>query len=215
MANVFHRLMPESSPIARGAEHAAKQPCSDSMCRAEIEGRNHRCEELATDTSCTDVSAYWHAMGLRREIDMRLAQAPDNRLLQGERLARERNCFRCHGELGQGGITNAGALKNYIPGHFGRDFSSLTSDGRKEVVAEWISTGSSRALTGHPVTGFIAQFFLNRQAVSMPNFSSLPAHEIELLTEYVIALNAMGALEVAGVANYAAMTVLPDVEELD
>lgn len=148
-------------------------------------------------------------MGLRREIDVRLARAPDNRLLLGERLARERNCFRCHGELGQGGIRNAGALKSYIPGYFGRDFGRLTSGGRREIVTEWISTGSSRALTEHPVTGFIAQFFLNRQAVSMPIFSSLPEHELELLTDYVIALNALGALDVTGVANYAAMTERP------
>lgn len=207
LASIYDRLVPESSPIARGAAHAAEHPCVDNACSAELKGFNHRCEYLEGHTSCADVAAYWYAMRLHRAMDLRLAQAPDNQLLLAEQLARQRNCFRCHGQLGQGGIANEGALKGYIPGYFGRDFGSLTEGGSAEAVAEWISTGSSRALTEHPLTGFLAEYFLHRQAVSMPDFSSLPEQEIELLTKYVLALNALGPLDSPGVEYYAEMTV--------
>lgn len=206
--NLYQRLEPETTPIARGAAHAAVHRCGDSSCREELQGQSHRCEDLAKHTACADVAAYWRAVRLNREMNSRLRLAPDNPLLQGERIARERNCFRCHGELGQGGMANPGALKGYIPGYFGRDFRSLTDDGRPEIVREWIATGSSRALTDHPITGSVADYFLKQQAVSMPSFASLPAAEIELLTAYVIALNLLGSLDAKGVARYAALTLL-------
>jgi mono/diheme cytochrome c family protein len=165
------------------------------------------CKDIDAGTSCTDVTTYWQAMRLKHELDQRLLTAPDNRLLAGERLARKLNCFQCHGELGQGGLANAGALKAYVPGYFGRDFRSLTDGGRREVVREWIATGSATVVTDHPLTGSIARLFLERQATSMPSFSSLPPGELDLLVNYVIALHGFGPLDAQSLKRYASATV--------
>lgn len=205
----YERFAPESSPIARGRVHAAKYPCSDKLCREQLNGNSHYCDLLATGTSCSDVAAYWFAAQLNVNIESRLDIAPANRLLRGESIARAHHCFRCHGELGQGGMANAGAFKEYIPGYFGQDFRDLTEGGRREVVQEWITTGNSSTLSGHPLTGFIANFYLRRQAISMPSFSSLTSDEIDKLVDYVLVLNVLGSLDFEGVQSYSALTALP------
>ena len=202
----YVRLAPESSPIARGAAHAAKHRCSDPDCNGEQLSPALACNGVEAGTSCADVTAYWQAIGLRQELAQRLLDAPNNRLLAGERLARELNCFRCHGELGQGGLANAGAFKSYVPGYFGDDFRVLTDGARKYVVREWIETGNSIVLTDEPLTGWIARLFLERQAISMPRFSSLAADEIDLLADYVLALNRFGPLDERGLTRYASAT---------
>jgi mono/diheme cytochrome c family protein len=201
----FSRLSPESSPVARGARYAASHPCSENDCRSELNGEVG-CELLPSGTSCQDVILYWKAVRLKRLVDQRSTATPDNWLLRGEVLARARNCFRCHGELGQGGFANSGALKGYIPGYFGNDFRVLTEDRDRKIVKEWMRTGSSKALTGDFFTGFIANFFLNQQAVSMPVFASLPEQEIELLTSYVIFLNELGPLGEEEIDCYTSLT---------
>jgi len=200
------RLLPESSPVARGGAYAASHPCADNTCSAERRGDGAVCEALDGEARCEDVMAYWYAVELRHRLPQRVAAAAGNTLLQGEILARRNNCFRCHGELGQGGLHNAGALKGYIPGYFGSDFTLLTDGGRKEVVQEWIATGGSQRLVKHPITGFLAGVFLERQAIAMPRFSSLSAAERDLLASYVIALHRYGPLDMAGLARYAQAT---------
>jgi len=111
-------------------------------------------------------------------------------------------------------LHNAGALKGYIPGYFGRDFTLLTDGGRKEVVQEWIATGSSQQLVQHPATGFLARFFLERQAIAMPRFSSLSAAERDLLASYIIALHRYGPLDMAGLARYAQATAAGSVKAM-
>jgi hypothetical protein len=199
-------LAPESSPIARGAAHAANHRCGDPLCRGEQTSVALACEDIDAGTSCADVATYWQAIRLKHELEQRLRAAPNNQLLAGERLARKLNCFQCHGELGQGGLANAGALKSYVPGFFGRDFRGLTDGGRTAVVREWLETGSSVLLTDHPLTGWIARLFLDRQAISMPSFSSLTAREADLLADYVIALNDFGPLDQQGLTRYASST---------
>ena len=211
---VLTRLMPESSPVARGSEYAATHRCKDNLCRAELNG-NLECPDKSSDTSCEDLSLYWQAMALRKNSEARLKQSPNNWLLQGEQLARERNCFRCHGELGQGGFTNSGALKGYIPGYYGKDFRALTGNGHPEYVREWIRTGSAKSVTDHPLTGLIARHFLDRQAVSMPIFASLSDPEINLLADYVIALNQLGPLDQRSLRCYTLATSLKDDEHID
>jgi len=201
--------MLETSPIARGAAHAAMHRCEDKSCQEQLAGQSHVCEKLVEGTTCADVAAYWLAAKLGHEIDARVAHAPDNLLLRGEVLARRRHCFRCHGELGQGGVANRGAFKGYIPGYFGKDFIYLTDGADGEVVREWIITGAYRGLVERPHTGWIAAFFLERQAISMPVFRELPEHEIDLLVNYVVALHALGPLGVADVSKYASLTALP------
>jgi cytochrome c553 len=204
--DLFTRLIPESSPVARGAAYAASHQCADTSCSAERRGDSSVCEHLDGEVQCKDVSAYWDAVELKHQATQRQAAAIDNRLLQGEILARQYNCFRCHGELGQGGLDNAGSLKGYIPGYFGKDFELLTDGAREDVVREWIVTGSNHQLVGRPVTGFMAQFFLDRQAISMPSFSSLSSAELDLLASYVIALHNFGPLDKAGLRRYVEAT---------
>ena len=206
--DAYEWLAPESSPVARGAAIAARLRCADPTCRAERQRGSSTCRESGADTACADTDAYWRAIQLKHDLATRLQAAPDNRLLKGERVARQRHCFRCHGQLGQGGYVNAGALKGYIPGYFGRDFRTLTDGGRKAVVREWIETGTSATLTSQPITGWIASHYLDNQTVAMPSFSGLAEAEIDLLADYVIALNAFGPLDIERLEDYANATAI-------
>jgi hypothetical protein len=145
---------------------------------------------------------------LKRDVEHRIHAAPRNRLLKGEHLARRLHCFRCHGELGQGGKDNAGALKGYIPGYFGNDFQRLTDNARLQIVSEWITSGAATVVTEHPLTGGIARWFLARQEISMPRFSNLSGADLALLVDYVVELSRYGPLDEAGLARYAHATRL-------
>jgi cytochrome c553 len=202
---VFNWLSPESSPLARGASYAASHRCLENDCATELSGEI-TCRELPNGTSCQDVEIYWRVAALKLQYRERLENASNNWLLNAEGLARERNCFRCHGELGQGGFDNVGALKGYIPGYFGKDFRALTEDGNKDVVEEWIKTGMSQSLIQHPLTGALAEYFINQQAVAMPIFSSLPDDEVSLLADYLLVLNALGPLGKESIACYVFLT---------
>ena len=74
------------------------------------------------------------------------------------------------------------------------------------MLREWIETGNATVLTDEHLTGWIARLFLERQAISMPRFSSLAPDEIDLLADYVIALNRFGPLDARGLARYANAT---------
>ena len=136
----------------------------------------------------------------------RSSETNSNALLEGEQLARRYNCFRCHGYLGQGGFKNSGALKGYIPGYFGSDFRHLTNNADPDSVRKWITHGLDKSLIEKPISGPIAKFFLNRQAVNMPSYRSLPISEIEVLVNYVIALNTFGPMTASDVREYAYQT---------
>lgn len=210
------RLIPESSPVERGSVAAHSAGCIDChgqpdtnfpddarlSCRNAGMGGGHPPYE----GRCSDVLAYFEVIRLKRSFRVR-AEAPNpNRLLQGERLARQYNCFQCHGELGQGGFRNAGALKGYIPGYFGKDFALLTQNGSPESVRSWISQGIDPAIYSNPVDGLFARFFIERQEVSMPIFASLPDSSIQILADYVIALNQLGAMDASAIRAYSEET---------
>lgn len=74
------------------------------------------------------------------------------------------------------------------------------------MVREWIETGNATVLTDEHLTGWIACLFLERQAISMPRFSSLAHDEIDLLADYVIAINRFGPIDARGLARYANAT---------
>jgi len=210
------QLFPESTPVARGATYAYLGGCiechgqpGDAMSDSptpECAGQSIEPAHPPYEGTCRDLLAYFEAVRLKRTFAVRVKSQNPNRLLQGERLAREYNCFQCHGELGQGGFRNAGALKGYIPGYFGDDFAQLTRGGNAESVRAWISQGIDPALFDHPIKGTIAEFFVENQVVSMPKFGSLTDSKIQILTEYVIALNKFGEMDATSIRKYSRLT---------
>ena len=154
------------------------------------------------DAECTDVMAYFETVRLRRSFDYRSKIGIDSVLIAGERLARTYHCFQCHGHLGQGGFKNAKSLKGYVPGYFGSDFKTLTSNADPDSVREWIMHGMDSTLLEEPVLGRVAEFFFGRQAVGMPSYKSLQPEEIEILVNYVITLHQYGPMTAKIVRSY-------------
>lgn len=206
------RFFPESSPAARGAAAANSHGCIDCHGRSEPnfpDDAHLSCSETRIDKThpryeggCRDVLAYFEVVRLKRTFRQRKQSPNQNRLLQGEILARQYNCFQCHGELGQGGFRNSGALKGYIPGYFGKDFALLTQNGKFESVQAWIRRGVDPVLYSKPIEGKIAAFFIDRQEISMPVFSALPDTTIQTLADYVILLNELGAMDAKAIRAY-------------
>lgn len=209
---VRDRMAPESAPVARGAEYAQVRGCVD--CHGDpgdraADANAIDCSDVNTMSwhpdyavQCSDVMAYFETVRLRRSLDERSQGGSDNFLTAGETLARKYHCFQCHGHMGQGGFANAGSFKGYVPGYFGDDFKILTRDADPESVRSWIVNGMDAAIVQDPVTGPIAQFFFWRQAVSMPSFKSLPAEEVDILVNYVIAINRFGPMTADVVRAY-------------
>lgn len=213
------RLAPESTPVARGAAYAYLRDCiechgqpGDALPKGstlECAGQGFNPTHPLYEGECRDLLAYFEAVRLKRTFRTRANARIPNRLLQGERLARQYSCFQCHGELGQGGFRNPGALKGYIPGYFGDDFAILTRGGSAESIRAWISQGVDSALLERPIEGVAAEFFIERQAVSMPKFGSLPESEIRMLADYVIALNQFGEMDADRIRSYSWLTQQP------
>lgn len=210
------RLVPESSPVERGAAAANSYGCIDCHGKSEPgfpDDVDLSCTNIRVSSShpdyagrCSDLLAYFEVVRLKRTFPARLESANPNRLLVGESLARQYNCFQCHGELGQGGFRNAGALKGYIPGYFGNDFALLTRDGDTESVQNWIRQGIDPAIFSRPLEGTIAEFFIDRQEISMPIFGTLPDSTIRILADYVISLNQLGAMDAGAIRAYSEQT---------
>ncbi len=210
------RLIPESSPVERGAAAAISYGCIDCHGNPEPgfpDDANLSCTTIGTnsihsryDGQCSDLLAYFEVVRLKRTFKIRAESPNQNRLLRGERLARQYNCFQCHGELGQGGFRNAGALKGYIPGYFGKDFALLTRDASAQSVRTWIRLGIDPALLARPIEGAIAEYFIERQEVSMPIFGTLPDPTIQILADYVISLNQFGAMDAKAIRAYSRET---------
>ncbi|HKJ25282.1 MAG TPA: c-type cytochrome [Myxococcota bacterium] len=119
-----------------------------------------------------------------------------------ERLAR-RNCFGCHGDLGQGGTANPGSLKGYVPGFFGRDFDALTRGGDPAVVREWIRDGAPEAFHSGLSLLRLGAWLTARQQVQMPAYArTLRPEEVEALVAYLALLRSLGPLEAEDVARY-------------
>lgn len=213
------RFIPESSPAARGAAAANSQGCIECHGQSAPGFPNDvdlSCANVGVNSThprydgrCNDVLAFFEVVRLKRTFDRRAKSADQNRLLQGEILARQYNCFQCHGEMGQGGFRNVGALKGYIPGYFGNDFARLTQGGSTESVRTWISQGIDPALFANPIEGNIAEYFIERQEVSMPRFGTLPDSSIQILTDYVIALNKFGEMDASSIRAYGRQTQQP------
>lgn len=206
------RLVPESSPVARGASYAHVRACIG--CHGDP--NNPQMDANDTDCSnvnempwhpnynvvCTDVMAYFEVVRLSRNLGDRARINANNLLITGELLAHKYHCFQCHGQLGQGGFMNSKSLKGYVPGYFGLDFELLTGNADPVSVNEWIKYGTNSTILKKPITGRIAKFFFERQAVHMPSYKSLEPKEIDILTNYVIALNRLGPMTAKMVRSY-------------
>jgi hypothetical protein len=155
------------------------------------------------DVGCADVLAYFESIRLRKTFEARVQGNKQNLLIRGEQLARRYHCFNCHGQLGQGGLANTRSFKGYVPGYFGRDFRILTRNANPESVRQWIMYGVDPTILENPLTGRIAKFFFARQAIRMPSFKSLDPGEIDLLVNYVIALNQYGPMTASLIRAYA------------
>jgi cytochrome c553 len=213
-----YRIAPESSPVARGAAYAQVRGCischggpedlladADKADCADTSTKNGHPEYAA---ACTDVIAYFETVRLRRSFAARMQANPAGPLMAGEKLAREYHCFQCHGHLGQGGFANAKSLKGYVPGYFGADFRMLTQNANPNSVREWITHGLDHSIVEQPITGWVAEFFLAREAIRMPDYKSLGAEEIEILVAYVIAINQFGPMDASAVRRYGDLTTV-------
>ncbi len=212
-----HRMTPESAPVARGAAYAEVRDCVG--CHGDpknsvADANHYQCSNTnkmtwhpAYDVECKDVMAYFETVRLRRNFDDRaqnnMRNNIDSLLIAGEQLVRKYHCFQCHGHFGQGGFKNAKSFKGYVPGYFGNDFKVLTNNADPASVREWIMHGMDSAILQKPITGRIAEFFFSRQAVNMPSYKSLKSEEIEILVNYVIALNQFGPMTAKTVRLYA------------
>ena len=124
-------------------------------------------------------------------------------LREGDRLSRVHGCYQCHGELGQGGVSNPAAFKAYIPGFFGRDFLALTDGGAREEILHWIDHGRGQAIERGPL-GWIARRFFEGQAIGMPGYRDrLTEPEKSLLVDYLLLLNRRGPLSADAVETIA------------
>jgi len=213
-------MIPESSPVARGAAYAEVRECVSchgNSDNPEIDVMSAFCSDVNSkpwhpeyNVACGDVMAYFETVRLRRNLSSRVQSSTENHLITGEQLARDYNCFQCHGHLGQGGFVNKGSLKGYIPGYFGDDFRALTNNADPDSVRQWIMYGVDSKLLKNPITGGIAKFFFDYQRVSMPSFKSLPDEEIETLVRYVIALNEFGPMNAQIVIDYNEQSQSPE-----
>jgi mono/diheme cytochrome c family protein len=207
-----YRISPESAPVARGAAYAQVRGCigchgdpANPLADANDVGCsnvNNTSWHPKYDAECRDAMAYFETVRLRRNFADRAQFDVHNPLFAGEQLARQYHCFQCHGHLGQGGFKNSKSLKGYVPGYFGSDFRVLTRNADPESVRAWIEHGMDSAILEKPLTGRIAGFFFRRQAVSMPSYKSLPPEEIDILVNYVIALNEFGPMTAQSVRSY-------------
>ena len=213
IAWIGYRITPESAPVARGAKSAVFGGCIE--CHGDPDNRGPdesamECTDVNQTTwhpdynvACIDVLAFFESVRVLRTFDTRVKDNKQNLLIAGEQLARRYHCFNCHGQLGQGGLKNSRSFKGYVPGYFGRDFKILTQNGDKQSVRRWIMYGIDPTILENPVTGRIAEYFFEGQAIHMPGFKSLKPEDIETLVDYVIALNKYGPMTASQVRRYA------------
>ncbi|MEE9355180.1 MAG: hypothetical protein V3U75_06290 [Methylococcaceae bacterium] len=217
----MNRLAPESAPVARGAAYAQVRACTGchgDPNNPQVDANDTDCSNVNTmpwhpnySAECADVIAYFEAVRLSRNFKDRARINTGDPLIIGEQLARKYHCFQCHGQLGQGGFMNAKSLKGYVPGYFGSDFKILTRNAAPNSVGEWIMHGTDTAILEKPLTGRIAKFFFERQAVRMPSYKSLESKEIDILTNYVIALNRLGPMTAKIVRSYGEQSQLTNL----
>jgi cytochrome c553 len=115
-----------------------------------------------------------------------VAPASDTPEERGFGVARTWSCFACHGPGGSGGLPNPGSLAGFIPGWYGADFSDLVRD--RGEFDSWVRDGGTPRVRGNPV----ARYFMTRQRIQMPAYSSFKTSELDDLWAYVRWLDRSG-----------------------
>jgi mono/diheme cytochrome c family protein len=155
---------------------APRRKREDPDYRAEMEKAALRMpayREFVTAAQVEDLVAYLRAVSDQVIPEEELA-------IRGADVARELDCFACHGPLGAGGIQNPGSFKGYIPSFWGADFDELVQN--DEELRLWITKGEIPRIADHP----IGSRFLKRQAVKMPAYERfVPEADIRALMAYV------------------------------
>jgi hypothetical protein len=103
----------------------------------------------------------------------------DSAARKGQEIARGWGCFACHGAAGSGGYPNPGSFTGFIPGWYGADFEDMVQN--RDEFDGWVRQGVIPRLVRHPV----APYFLKRQRIRMPAYTSLSNDELDALWEYV------------------------------
>jgi mono/diheme cytochrome c family protein len=97
-------------------------------------------------------------------------QFPDDDVAaRGLERMHDLGCFRCHGPMGVGGVSNPRSLKGYVPGFGGEDYSELVRGG--DELRQWIDNGVSDRFARSP----LAHKFVERQLLKMPAYGTLVA----------------------------------------
>jgi mono/diheme cytochrome c family protein len=104
----------------------------------------------------------------------------DDDVADGLELMHKLGCFRCHGAMGTGGVSNPQSLKGYVPGFVGEDYPELVRDGAE--LRQWIRNGVSDRFADNR----IARSVLERQALKMPAYGKhLGDDDVEALAAAV------------------------------
>lgn len=126
-----------------------------------------------SDQELEDLVTYVKTVGLAEKISDSLAR-------KGRQEALEEGCFGCHGPGGKSPTPNPGSLKGYIPPWDSKDFDELVHNDQE--LEEWILKG----ITQRFEKSRLAQFFLSRQKINMPNYEKhLSKEELAALKAYI------------------------------
>jgi hypothetical protein len=96
----------------------------------------------------------------------------------GSELARNWQCFSCHGAGGAGGLPNPGSFAGFIPGWYGPDFNDLVRS--RGEFDDWIRKGRIARLDANPV----AARFMARQRIQMPAYARFTTTDLDQLWAY-------------------------------
>jgi hypothetical protein len=97
---------------------------------------------------------------------------------RGYDLARQWDCFSCHGPAASGGLPNPGSFAGFVPGWYGADFSEMV-ESRAEFDA-WILEGAITRLADH----IVASRYLASQRIGMPSYEQMTPAQLDELWAY-------------------------------
>lgn len=126
-----------------------------------------------SESELSDLVTFWKAVAVFEKPESGPPAA-------GYEAASRLGCFGCHGPGGQGGSSNPGAFKRYIPPWDGDDYSELVKS--EDELREWILDGGTERFKKNPV----ARYFLDRQVIKMPAYREvLNPGDLDALVAYI------------------------------